>query len=251
MRTYVFVDLETSGLDPQLDRIVEIAWTYADEKLRRLMDTSHTPVQPVGAALDRINSTPEVLDMHTRTGLLDELKKPDLPLLQSVETVICEELDAINERYQRYLTTLTPEQRIDPAMTPKMEFVLAGKNVHFDKGFIDRYMPRLSSRLSHRVFDQTSLRYLLEALGISVNLVPAGDVAGGLVEHRAAFDVELSYTAMRFTTERLRALITSTENHLDDEYAEAFLVNGENGEFEQLDLDAEFDRDLRAMNGEE
>ena len=134
MRTYVFVDLETSGLDPQIDRIVEIAWMYADEKLRRLMDTSHTPVQPVGAALDRINSSPEVLDMHTRTGLLDELKKPDLPLLQSVETVICEELDAINERYQRYLTTLNDEANIN-VIAYSTDWKQAGGNV-FTLGFL-------------------------------------------------------------------------------------------------------------------
>lgn len=251
MKSYLFLDLETSGLDPNLDRIVEVGWMHADYKLRRITGTKHTPVLPVGSAMERIMSTKKVAEMHSGTGLLDELltgiEANSLPLLAGVESTIISELETINELYQKFKDSLSPLERLDPEITEHVEFRLAGKNVHFDKAFVDRYMPRLSAKLSHRTFDEVSVRSMLEAVGLGVNVVPV--TVDNLGRHRAAFDVELSYTTMKFALEQLGKFLSGEINPHDENYAAAFTI--ENDEFSQVDMAAELDDDLRRLNGEE
>ncbi len=246
MKTYMFVDLETSGLDPELDRIVEIAWTFTDRKLRRMSSTTHTPVQPVGAALSRIYENDVVREMHRGTGLLDELEKGNLPLLAGVEDSILAELDTIEEHYQAFVNTLTPEQQLDPVCTPSMEFHLAGKNVHFDRAFIDRHMPRLSKRLSHRMFDETSVKAMLETLEIGIGLVAAENV-GGLTRHRAAFDVEVTLATMQFAVEQLHRIGTGQANIDDENFSSAYFSDGTG--FQKVDFGQAVEDELREMNG--
>lgn len=256
MRTYIFIDLETSGLDPNLDRIVEIGWMYADAKLKRITDTQYTAVKPVGFAIDRILSNETVRAMHDKTGLLTALTNGDeLPLLQNVERDIVSDLDEIEERYQLWLPNLSEEERMHPSITQHMEFVLAGKNVHFDKAFIDRYMPLLSKRLSYRTFDESSLRFALEAVGVGLS-IKAGDFKathGGepvegviLGPHRAGYDVELSYTVMQFA---VREMAERSMRPDGVPFLDTFMYDGE-GNFTYLDPSEELDADLKALNGE-
>lgn len=248
MRIYFFCDLETSGLDPELDRIVEIGWLYADRKLRRLSTTSFTPVRPVGGALKRIMGTDVVREMHENTGLLYELlNNHELPLLAAVESSILQEFDEIENRYQEFVAGLTEEERFDSDITEHVEFVIAGKNVYFDRGFIVRYMPRLAKRLSHRTFDETSLRYAMDALGIGINVIP--ETTSSLQQHRAGFDAELSFTTSRFVVAQLQQLM-STSNMFDEDAPAAFVINSSDGEFEQLDIHKELDDDLRNLSTE-
>jgi oligoribonuclease (3'-5' exoribonuclease) len=246
MRIYLFVDLETSGLDPVMDRIVEVGWMHADGKLRRLTTTSYAVVRPVGAALDRIMTQPVVRDMHEKTGLLRELEyRTDLPLLQGVETSMLEELDQIEAAYQKFRASLSSEELLDPDISDHIEVVLAGKNVYFDKGFIDRHMPRLAARLSHRTFDETSLKYMLDALGIGINVV-ADEVAHGLMQHRAGYDVEMSFTTMRFVLEQFRAVQRGEPIDM-----EAYIVDSAKDEFTPMKFGEAVEEELRKMFGEQ
>lgn len=247
MRIYFFCDLETSGLDPIEDRIVEIGWLYADVRLRRLAATSYSAVRPVGSALERIEANDVVREMHEKTGLLEILKgDPTLPPLAAVESTIIEELDNIEARYQEFVKTLDAEGRLDPAITEHVEFVMAGKNVHFDKQFVERYMPRLAARLSHRVFDESTLKYLMDALDVGVNIVPTAE-GNELAPHRAGFDIELTYTTMRFV---LQQFITMAKHpdFLNDTATGAFLIDGSSDEpFEKIEIGKLLDEGLRKL----
>lgn len=250
MKTYVFIDLETSGLDPNLDRIVEIGWMYADAKMQRMTSTSYTAVQPVGAALERIEGNEVVRAMHSGTGLLDILRSGNpLPLLQSVEASIVAEMDELDDKYQMFKRSLTDEELAHASITEHMEFVLAGKNVHFDRSFIDRYMPRLSKRLSYRHFDETTLKYALEIVGMGVaDTNTVTDMNNNqLQRHRAAFDVEMSFNVMKFMLQQIG-------EHLDverfkDGHVDTYTLE-EDGSFAPVDVKVELDKDLREMFGE-
>ena len=89
------IDLETSGLDPHDDRIVEIAWSFLDRHFKPIIHDKpwSTVVRPVGSTLQRIYSNPVVKEMHTQTNLLHELEtRTDLPSLGGVEDYILEQL---------------------------------------------------------------------------------------------------------------------------------------------------------------
>ena len=64
---------------------------------------------------------------------------------------------------------------------------LAGNSIHFDRKFIDEYMPTLSSRLHYRMFD---VRVLMMAEYMwTTGVVTHLDAAS---EHRAVSDIEHS-----------------------------------------------------------
>lgn len=242
MKTYLFLDLETSGLDPEQDRIVEVGWTIADERIERITSTEYTAIRPAGAAMVRIMGNDVVRKMHESTGLLAELTGPNansLPTLAAVEAQIVLDLTRIDAIYRRFLNTLTAEQRLDPQFAEHMEFRLAGKNVHFDKSFVDRYMPRLSKMLSHRTFDESTVRSVFDALGLNMSIISAINNAG-LVQHRAGFDVELSFVTCQFAVNKLREAVNAdSQFDENDGLGEVIAINGSTGKYSSVDVGEE------------
>lgn len=137
-----WLDLETTGLNPRGDYILEIAVSEAEfENPFAAREVFHAVLQaPPHALID-----PFVLDMHTRNGLLAECAR-------SAMTVT--DLDAA-------LVDLFPEV-LDKEDRP----VLAGNSVHFDLGFLRSQTPAAARRLSHRVYDVSALKLFARSMGM-------------------------------------------------------------------------------------
>jgi len=162
MKLY-YLDLETTGLSPERDVLLELAIAEAD--LERPFDIG--PVQSwVFQFADAANVAidPFVRTMHTRNGLLAECA-------QSSTTV---------RAVEEHLLTLVPEVT-DREDTP----TLAGSSVHFDHGFLRVHMPRLAARFSHRHYDVSAVKLFCRSLGM-----PKPPKAEA---HRAAADVLESF----------------------------------------------------------
>ena len=158
----IWMDLETTGLDPRGDRILEVAW--ATTTLDQPFD--------IGLVTARVLHFPEhwvheqnetVRAMHTKNGLWEACVRSDLRITQ----VESELLDAVP----------APQPGDDYAERP----TLAGASVHFDRGFLCAHMPTLASRLSHRVYDTSAIKLFCRSLGMPK---PPKEEA-----HRAAPDV--------------------------------------------------------------
>jgi oligoribonuclease len=161
MKLY-WLDLETTGLDPSVGLLLELAIAEAD--LERPFD-----IGPIYNAVFRFTdrhalsvSNPYVFDMHVKNGLLDECAK-------SLTTV----LDA-----EDHLLNFVPEVSGDDKPT------LAGSTVHFDHGFLRAHMPRLAARFSHRHYDVSAVKLFCRSLGMEK--VPKAEA------HRAADDIRES-----------------------------------------------------------
>ncbi|HVW79442.1 MAG TPA: oligoribonuclease [Mycobacteriales bacterium] len=133
----VWIDCEMTGLDPQSHVLVEIAVVVTDADLNRLDDgidivISATPEQL--AAMDAF-----VRDMHTSSGLLDEIRHTGTSLQQAEEQVMA------------YLAKHVPE----PGKAP-----LCGNTIGTDRGFLARYMPRVDAHLHYRMIDVSSIKEL-------------------------------------------------------------------------------------------
>lgn len=139
----LWLDLETTGLDPVHNRILEVAWHATAQDLHdHDKMTYHNLVTPSLETWDQLEEFNSKLSMHLDSGLYDDLK-------QEVEPTL--ELSDIEESILAYM-----ELRYDD-IAEKPVWYLAGASVHFDLNFIRNWMPRLADKLSHRVYDTSTL----------------------------------------------------------------------------------------------
>ncbi|WP_308199873.1 oligoribonuclease [Actinotalea sp. K2] len=132
----VWIDCEMTGLDLTRDALIEIAAVVTDSELTVLDGGIDLVISPPPEALEQME--PFVRDMHTSSGLLEELAA-GLTLAEAEEQVLA------------YLRTWVPEARKAP---------LAGNSIGTDKTFLDRDMPGLVGHLHYRVIDVSSIKEL-------------------------------------------------------------------------------------------
>lgn len=132
----LFLDLETSGLDPDKHVILELGVILVDQDLKPIHRMSHTfEAPPLPRMLDTV-------DMHRESGLLNDLA--DLSKTSSVAQVEHVLLDWLVGRHRIRARSLE----------------LAGFSIHFDRSFIHRHMPTFDGWLSHRMIDVSTIRGL-------------------------------------------------------------------------------------------
>ena len=173
----VWVDLETTGLDPAKDLILELAIVVTDAQLNEVAYASWVVKQDV----DWTKVHPVVLEMHTANGLKDDV--PDGLPIRDIESAACAMLD-------------------DLGVTEKGP--ICGSSPHFDMAFLksegdctccffpDHGMPKLAKRFNHRVFDVSTLKLAALMRGE----VPPEEGRGGPA-HRALSDIRGSIAAAR------------------------------------------------------
>ncbi len=137
LRRLVWVDIETTGLDPEKDIILEVAVVVTTivpgvtGSLYGEVSAESWVVKPA-AGLPPLH--PAVLQMHSKNGLLNELH----------DGASVREVDVMAAAMVQYF---------DAVGGP-----IAGSTPHFDKRFLDRQMPLLAACFNHRTFDVSTLK---------------------------------------------------------------------------------------------
>ncbi len=168
----IFLDIETTGLDPANDRILEVAAALVDAQLNPI-DGFVSVIRP-SAPLPAMD--PYVQEMHTKNGLFSELESA--PGMPDVNKALCDWLCA-------------------HAGGEKAALTLAGNSVHFDLSFLKSWMPVAAQWFSHR---------LLDVSAFGVGRVYAGMEKCPLVaasNHRAQGDVLASIAQARWYLSRM------------------------------------------------
>ena len=165
----VWIDLEMTGLDPEAERIIEIATIVTDASLNVLAEGPEIVIHQTAeilAAMDGWNT-----EQHGGSGLTQRV-------LESTWTVA-----------QAQARTLEfVEQYVPPRVSP-----MCGNSICLDRRFLHRYMPRLERFFHYRNLDVSTLKELC--------LRWAPKKAGELVkptEHRALQDIRGSISELRF-----------------------------------------------------
>lgn len=179
-----WIDLETTGLDPHDDPILEIGLivTEAAAPFEQLLAWDIV-VKPTRSDWTH-RLSPKVLEMHTNNGLIEAVFDHGRGL-HVVEQDLMLELSKIGG---------------------PNDFVLAGSGVaHFDRAFIAAQMPGLSRWLRYYTVDVGVLRRALTAIGLG-SIVADGEPIGKYAmtkEHRGFADIEAHLAEMRFYAQRL------------------------------------------------
>ena len=142
MNELVWIDLETTGLEPKHCCILEMAMVLTDSDLNVLEEFSRVIKQPKRSAVGFRSAMPaEVLAMHASSGLLDDVAAATY----AVGAV---------ESEMRVLMELT----FGPAHANiRKRPLIGGSSVHFDRAFIEVHMPQLNKHFHYRHFDVTSI----------------------------------------------------------------------------------------------
>lgn len=148
--TKLFCDIETSGLLPTVHHVLEVGLIAVDDDYNELGATSF--LVPVGRARMMASMDPKVVEMHTQSGLLEELFAA--------------------ERAQLERLHMQPEWAYKQASTECVAFlvqhsyqfgdvILCGNSIHFDRGFIDQLLPAFGTCLSYRMRDFSGIEKFL------------------------------------------------------------------------------------------
>ncbi|WP_281873106.1 oligoribonuclease, partial [Brachybacterium paraconglomeratum] len=173
----IWVDCEMTGLDKQRDALVEIAVLVTDADLNILGDGVDVVIRPPAEALQGMD--PFVVNMHTVSGLLEELDG-GMTLAEAEAQCLA------------YVKEHCPE----PGKAP-----LAGNSVGTDRVFLDRDVPEFAAWLSYRTIDVSSLKELAKRWFPRVYYnIPAKH--GG---HRALADIRESIQELKYYREVLLA----------------------------------------------
>ena len=132
----VWIDCEMTGLDLEIDELVEVAVVITDYELKLLDPGFSIVIKADQSALDNMGDF--VTAMHTESGLIDEI--PNGVTLAEAEYEVRE-----------YILKFVPDAQTAP---------LAGNTIGTDRAFLAKYMPRVDGHLHYRSVDVSSIKEL-------------------------------------------------------------------------------------------
>ncbi len=133
----VWMDLEMTGLDPERERIIEIAVLVTDGELNIVAEGPELVVhqdEALLAAMDDWNKK-----HHGESGLIDRVRASTVTEAAAEEAILAFMREHGAER----------------------ELPLAGNSIHQDRRFLRRYMPSVDAYLHYRLVDVSAVKELV------------------------------------------------------------------------------------------
>lgn len=168
------MDLEMTGLDPARNVIVEIACLVTDDQLEIVAEG---PDVVVHATEEQLADMEEVVrTMHSRSGLLDAIRRSQVSLEQA------------GAELMEFLRQNIAEPRTVP---------LCGNSIGTDRRFLSAHLPEVEDFFHYRSIDVSTVKELCRRWYPDV-LAAAPQKKGG---HRALDDIRESLEELRYYRE--------------------------------------------------
>tara|TARA_Y100000768_G_scaffold195733_1_gene147024 strand:+ start:192 stop:788 length:597 start_codon:yes stop_codon:yes gene_type:complete len=171
-----WIDLEMTGLDPDLHVIVEIATLITDDQLNLIAEGPDLVISATEEQLEKMD--PVVVEMHTKSGLLDEIKASKITLEEAGSQTLSFLMEHI---------------------TKKGTVPLCGNSIGTDRRFLAKWLPEIEDFLHYRSVDVTSIKELGKRWFPKVTGA-APEKNGG---HRAMDDIKASLFELQYYRDNL------------------------------------------------
>jgi len=172
-----WLDMEMTGLDPDRDRIIEIAIVVTDSQLATVAEGPVLAVHQPDAVLDAMDDWNK--STHRKSGLVDRVRASTLSEA------------AAEEQMLQFLAGYLPAKA-----SP-----MCGNSICQDRRFLARWMPRLEAHFHYRNLDVSTLKELVRRW--------RPELARGVVKqgkHEALADIYESVEELKYYREHFLRL---------------------------------------------
>ena len=132
----IWLDCEMTGLDPEVDRLIEIAVIVTGPTLEPRIEGPVLVIHQSDEQLDRMDAWNK--GTHGRSGLIDKVKASTVSEAQAEQEIL--------EFVAKY--------------APKNSTPMCGNTIGQDRRFLVKYMPRLEAFFHYRNLDVSTLKEL-------------------------------------------------------------------------------------------
>lgn len=137
--SWIWIDLEMTGLNPPQDKIIEMAAIVTDQDLNII---AQSPVLTIHQPDEVLNNMDEwCTQTHTKSGLVDRVKASTTTRLEAQKIM----LDFLSNYAEKSTSPM------------------CGNSVHQDRRFLQFEMPELEKFFHYRNLDVTSIAIVLRA----------------------------------------------------------------------------------------
>lgn len=168
----IWIDLEMTGLDPDQDRVIELATIVTNASLAVVAEGPVIAIRQPDVVLEAMDSWN--LDTHTNSGLVDRVRESEY-----------------DESTASAKTIAFLRRHVEPGNSP-----MCGNSVCQDRRFLYRWMPELERYFHYRNLDVSSVKELCNRW--------APQIAQGLKKkstHQALQDIRDSIDELRYYRE--------------------------------------------------
>ncbi|CAI9770710.1 unnamed protein product [Fraxinus pennsylvanica] len=171
----VWIDLEMTGLNIEVDRILEIACIITDGNLTKLIEGPDLVIHQSKECLDKMGEWCQ--QHHGESGLTEKVLQSTISEQEAEKQVV--------EFVKRHVGTYTP--------------LLAGNSVYVDLLYLKKYMPNLAGLFSHILVDVSSVKALC------LRWYPRDNKKAPQKEnkHRALDDIKESISELKYYKESI------------------------------------------------
>ena len=175
----IWIDLEMSGLNPEKDRVLEVAAIITDARLNILAESEPWVVHHPDSILDGMDSWNS--RTHTDSGLIERCRRSTL-----------------DEATVEKATLKFLKAHVKPGASP-----MCGNTICQDRRFLASHMPKLEKFFHYRNFDVSSFKIAAQLLRPELaQRVKDSKPA----EHQALLDIRASIDEMRLYLQDLNWL---------------------------------------------
>lgn len=132
----IWIDMEMSGLNPDTDKVLEVAIVVTDSRLETVAEAPVLVVHQTDAVLAAMDDWNR--STHAKSGLVERVKASTLTEAEAAEQMVA------------FLSQHVPA-RISP---------MCGNSVHQDRRFMARHLPALEAYFLYRNLDVSTLKEL-------------------------------------------------------------------------------------------